>query len=62
MAAIGWVGYLIGPPLIGQVAQRAGLSAALATVPIMMTLVAIVIGFTAAFEAADAFPEPTALH
>ena len=41
VAAIGWVGYLIGPPLIGQVAQWAGLSAALATVPIMMTLVAI---------------------
>jgi hypothetical protein len=62
VAAIGWVGYLIGPPLIGQVAQWAGLSAALATVPNMMTLVAIVIRFTNAFDAANAFPEPTAPH
>jgi len=59
VAAVGWVGYLIGPPLIGQLAQRAGLSAALATVPIMMTLVAIVIRITNAFDAADAFREPT---
>jgi predicted MFS family arabinose efflux permease len=62
VAAIGWVGYLIGPPLIGQLAQWAGLSAALVTVPIMMTLVAVVIRFTHAFDAADAFPEPTAPH
>ena len=62
VAAIGWVGYLIGPPLIGQVAQWAGLSAALTTVPIMMTLVAIVIRFTNAFDAADAFPEAAAPH
>jgi predicted MFS family arabinose efflux permease len=62
VAAIGWVGYLIGPPLIGQLAQWAGLSAALVTVPIMMTLVAIVIRFTNAFDAADTFPEPTAPH
>lgn len=62
VAAIGWVGYLIGPPLIGQLAQWAGLSAALVTVPIMMTLVAIVIRSTNAFDAADAFPEPTAPH
>ena len=62
VAAVGWVGYLIGPPLIGQLAQRAGLSAALVTVPIMMMLVAIAIRFTNAFDAADAFPEPTAPH
>ena len=62
VAAIGWVGYLIGPPLIGQVAQWAGLSAALTTVPIMMTLVAIAIRFTNAFDAADAFPEAAAPH
>lgn len=56
VAAIGWVGYLIGPPLIGQLAEWAGLSAALATVPVMMALVAIAIRFTHAFDAADAFP------
>jgi MFS family permease len=56
VAAIGWVGYLIGPPLIGQLAQWAGLTAALVTVPVMMTLVAIAIRFTNAFDAADAFP------
>ncbi len=62
VAAIGWVGYLIGPPLIGQLAQWVGLSAALITVPIMMTLVAIVIRLTNAFDAADAFPKPTTPH
>ena len=62
VAATGWVGYLIGPPLIGQVAQWAGLSAALTTVPIMMTLVATAIRFTNAFDAADAFPEAAAPH
>jgi predicted MFS family arabinose efflux permease len=55
VAAVGWVGYLIGPPLIGQLAQWAGLSAALITVPVMMTLVAIAIRFTNAFAAADTF-------
>jgi len=62
VAAIGWVGYLIGPPLIGQVAQWAGLPVALATVPIMMMLVGIAIRFTNAFDAADTFPKPTAPH
>lgn len=56
VAAIGWVGYLIGPPLIGQLAEWAGLPAALATVPVMMALVAITIRFTRAFDAADVFP------
>lgn len=55
VAAIGWVGYLIGPPLIGQLAQRVGLSVALVTVPAMMTLVAIAIRFTHAFDTADAY-------
>jgi MFS family permease len=56
VAAIGWVGYLIGPPLIGQLAQWVGLTAALVTVPVMMTLVAIAIRFTNAFDGADTFP------
>ncbi|MEB3049880.1 MFS transporter [Mycolicibacter sp. MYC123] len=62
VAAIGWVGYLIGPPLIGQLAQRAGLTVALITVPVMMTLVAIAIRFTHAFDAADAFPADKVNH
>lgn len=53
VAAVGWVGYLIGPPLIGQLAQHAGLPTALATIPVMMALVAIAVRFTHAFDAAE---------
>lgn len=52
VAATGWCGYLLGPPLIGHLAERIGLSAALATVPVMISIAAIAIRYTRAFDAA----------
>lgn len=55
VAATGWVGYLLGPPLIGHLAARVGLSAALATIPVMMCAAGIAIRRTRAFDRADEF-------
>jgi fucose permease len=55
VAATGWVGYLLGPPLIGHLAQWAGLSAALVTIPVVMSIAAIAIACTTAFDVADEF-------
>lgn len=55
VAATGWLGYLLGPPLIGHLADRVGLSAALITIPVLMTVVAVAIRCTTAFDRADAF-------
>lgn len=55
VAATGWFGYLMGPPLIGYLADRVGLSAALVTIPVMLSIAAIAIRFTTAFDAADEF-------
>ncbi|WP_156687742.1 MFS transporter [Mycobacterium sp. Marseille-P9652] len=55
VAATGWIGYLLGPPLIGHLAGAAGLAAALVTLPVMMSVVAIAIRFSPAFDKADEF-------
>jgi fucose permease len=55
VAAGGWVGYLLGPPLIGHLADRVGLPGALVTIPVMVTVAAIAIRCTTAFEGADDF-------
>lgn len=55
VAATGWVGYLLGPPLIGHLAQWIGLSAALVTIPVVISIAAIAIASTSAFDAADEF-------
>ena len=55
VAATGWVGYLLGPPLIGHLSARVGLSAALVTIPVMMSIVGIAIRCTPAFDKADEF-------
>ncbi|OBB92491.1 MFS transporter [Mycobacterium sp. 852002-40037_SCH5390672] len=55
VAATGWLGYLLGPPLIGHLSGRVGLSAALVTVPVMMSVVGIAIRYTPAFDRADEF-------
>ena len=55
VATTGWVGYLLGPPLIGHLAGWVGLSAALITIPVMISVAGAVIGCTRAFDAADEF-------
>jgi hypothetical protein len=55
VAASGWLGYLLGPPLIGHLADWIGLSGALVTIPVMVSVAAIVIRCTTAFESADEF-------
>lgn len=55
VAATGWLGYLLGPPLIGQLSGRVGLSAALVTIPVMMAIIGIAIRCTPAFDKADEF-------
>jgi fucose permease len=55
VAATGWLGYLLGPPLIGHLSESVGLSAALVIIPVMMMIVAIVIRCTSALDVADDF-------
>ncbi|MEE2855360.1 MAG: MFS transporter [Actinomycetota bacterium] len=55
VAATGWLGYLLGPPLIGHLSGRVGLSAALVTIPVMMSVVGVAIRCTPAFDKADEF-------
>jgi MFS family permease len=55
VASTGWVGYLLGPPLIGHLAQRVGLSAALVIIPVMLSIAGIAIRCTTAFDKADEF-------
>lgn len=55
VAATGWLGYLLGPPLIGHLSGWVGLSAALVTIPVMMSIVAVAIRWTPAFDKADEF-------
>ncbi len=55
VAATGWLGYLLGPPLIGHLAGRFGLAAALVTIPVLMTVVAVAIRCATAFDRADDF-------
>ena len=55
VAATGWVGYLLGPPLIGHLSELVGLSGALVTIPVMMSIVAIAIRCTTALDEADNF-------
>lgn len=55
VAATGWVGYLLGPPLIGHLAEWVGLSAALVTIPVVLSVAALAISATSAFDAADEF-------
>jgi fucose permease len=45
-SALGWVGFVCGPPLIGQLASITGLRTALAVIPALALLVAAVIART----------------
>jgi MFS family permease len=55
VAATGWLGYLLGPPLIGHLSGRVELSAALVTIPVMMSIVGVAIRCAPAFDKADEF-------
>ncbi|HEX5252810.1 MAG TPA: MFS transporter [Mycobacterium sp.] len=55
VAATGWLGYLLGPPLIGHLSGRVGLAAALVTIPVVMSIVGVAIRCTPAFDKADEF-------
>lgn len=55
VAGTGWVGYLLGPPLIGHLAGTVGLSAALIVIPVTISIAGIVICCTRGFNAADEF-------
>jgi hypothetical protein len=41
VSALGWIGYMAGPPLIGQLAALGGLRAALVLLPILTLAIAI---------------------
>ncbi|QLL08122.1 MFS transporter [Mycobacterium vicinigordonae] len=58
VAATGWIGYLLGPPLIGHLAQRVGLAAALVVIPVVLAVTAVAIRASRAFDAADEFHRP----
>jgi MFS family permease len=55
VAATGWVGCLLGPPLIGYLSDSFGLSSALVTIPVMLSIAGVVIRRSTAFDAADEF-------
>ncbi|SON59109.1 Inner membrane protein YbjJ [Mycobacterium simulans] len=55
VAATGWLGYVMGPPLIGHLAALVGLQAALITLPVMMSVAGIAVYCTSAFDAVDRF-------
>ena len=49
VAALGWTGYVTGPPLIGHLADALSLPAALAVLPALILAIAITIRITQAF-------------
>lgn len=61
VAATGWVGYLLAPPLIGHLAQWVGLAGALVTIPVTISIAAIAIRYTTAFDKADEFHREVAI-
>lgn len=61
VAGTGWMGYLLGPPLIGHLAGWVGLSAALIIIPVTISIAGIVIRCTTAFDVADEFHRDAAV-
>ncbi|WP_225729285.1 MULTISPECIES: MFS transporter [unclassified Nocardia] len=49
VAALGWFGYVSGPPLIGHLADRTGLSTALWVLPVLAIVIAATARFSGAF-------------
>ena len=54
VAAMGWIGYVTGPPLIGHLADAVGLTAALAVLPALLLAIAVVVRLTYAFASTPA--------
>ena len=54
VAALGWIGYVSGPPLIGHLAELAGLRPALIVLPVLAGVIALTISLTTAFSGPDA--------
>ncbi|UYM06473.1 MFS transporter [Solicola gregarius] len=50
VAAIGWTGFMCGPPLIGHLANAVGLSGALLLLPVLTAAIAIAIRSSSAFD------------
>lgn len=50
VAATGWVGYLLGPPLIGHLAGWVGLAGALVIIPVMLAAAGLAIRCSRAFD------------
>ncbi|WP_210414847.1 MFS transporter [Microlunatus elymi] len=50
VSALGWAGFMIGPPAIGHLAQATTLTIALAVIPILTAAVAAAIRFSPAFR------------
>jgi MFS family permease len=53
VAAVGWIGYVTGPPLIGHLADALGLRTALGLLPVLLLLIAITIRTARAWRPVD---------
>lgn len=53
VSALGWIGFLAGPPLIGHLADVTGLPKALAALPILTAVIALAIRRSGAFGTAQ---------
>lgn len=56
VSSVGYVGFLVGPPIVGAVAARAGLSAAMGTLVVACLLLATGSGWVPAAEAVAVAP------
>jgi MFS family permease len=51
VAALGWIGYVTGPPLIGHLADAVGLRTALGLLPVLILIIAITVRTARAWRA-----------
>jgi MFS family permease len=58
VSAIGWIGFVGGPPLIGHLAQAISLPTTLALLPVLTAVIAVAIRTTRAFGSTDAAAGP----
>ncbi|MFI9503083.1 MFS transporter [Nocardia sp. NPDC052566] len=59
VSALGWIGFLAGPPLIGHLADAVGLPKALAVLPLLTLVIAILIRRTRPFAPTPTTPVAT---